>query len=312
MHTDLILSNYIPPDHQWSHLLLLRSIKLPHGNQLSNNAILFIKPLLPPLQRLNLIRRQVRQRIQRAIEVLGEHILIKATARKPAAGIAASKVGIRAPGTVKVAPARHVKHFAADGEVHGVAVFAVERQQRARRVGLEDDGRRGLGHLVAGGRAEEEAVAGVEDGADEEEVEGREEGVAASRSVSLLPRSGALGMGEAGSLVAFTWLGPLRPLGPCAARRNPWLSARSGRMYEDMSRAMGGDAGKLMGVQWPEVEAQRCVAKDNLIRLGRSVDADWWGRYPRAVPGKTSGQWVHCRRNVSHKLQYENRRIIES
>lgn len=136
-------------------LLLLKLLEILHRHKLANNIILLRKPLLPAPQRIHLLSPQIRQRVQRPIQILSQHVLIEAPARKPAARIPTRKVCVRPARPVKVTTTGNVKDGAADGEEDGGAVFAVEGQQGVRVVGLEDDGRRGLGELWVGRFGEE-------------------------------------------------------------------------------------------------------------------------------------------------------------
>jgi hypothetical protein len=112
--------------------------QLPHRNQLPNHQILLRKLLLPPLQRLQLLPIQIRQRIQRPIQILRQHILIKTPTRQPATRIPPREVRIRSAGTVKVPAGGDVEDAAAHGEVYWFAVQAVFGQQCPWREGLED------------------------------------------------------------------------------------------------------------------------------------------------------------------------------
>lgn len=160
---------------------------LPNGNQPPNNDVLGLEPLLPPAQGLHLLRPEVRQRVQRAVQVLGQHGLVEAAARQSARGVAPGKVGVGALGAVKVAARRHVEHAAPHGEVDRPAVGAVVREEGAGREGAEDGGWR-LGRQGRQRRAlEVERVGGVEEGAEEEDVEGgKEAGAGKSVVVSFL------------------------------------------------------------------------------------------------------------------------------
>lgn len=148
--------------------------KVIHRDQSSNDIILLIEPLLPTLQRLHLIPSQILQLIQRPIQVLCQHILIEATARQSPAGIPSREVRVRTTRAVEVASARDIKYLAAHGEVHGSSVLAVVGEERVRGVGSEDDGRRRTRECCGCGGAEGE-VDGVEDGGEEDDVEGRED-----------------------------------------------------------------------------------------------------------------------------------------
>jgi len=120
-------------------------IGLLECHQFPNDKILFVKSLNPTVQVLELFRRQVLAVVQRPVEVLGQHVLVEALAGQAPRRISAGKVLVRSPGAVEVAPAADVVDLASDGEVHGRVVLAAVFQERARRVGLEDDRGRAFG-----------------------------------------------------------------------------------------------------------------------------------------------------------------------
>lgn len=130
------------------------------------------------MQRLHLIGPQALKPIQRPIQVLRQHIGIKAATGQPTARIPTRKVRIRSAGAVEVAAARDVEHAAPHGEVHGRVLLAVEGEQGAGRVGAED-GRGGLAREGGWPGGAVELVGCVEDGGEDDDVEGREEGCAA-------------------------------------------------------------------------------------------------------------------------------------
>lgn len=119
---------------------LAHSLKLVKvGNHKTH---LLVKSLNPSFQILHLLRRQIFTIIQRAIEVLGQHLLVEALTRQAPRGVPPRKILIRASRAVEVAPWGDVVDFAADGQVDGGVVLAVVLEQRARGECLENDGRR--------------------------------------------------------------------------------------------------------------------------------------------------------------------------
>lgn len=123
----------------------LSGIVVGNRHKLANNVVLPGEGLLPALQGVHLAGSKTVERVQRAVQVLRQHVRVEAVAGQTAAGIATCKVGVRTAGAVEVAPVADVEDAAADGEEDGVAVFAVEGQQRSRGVGAEDLGRRAAG-----------------------------------------------------------------------------------------------------------------------------------------------------------------------
>lgn len=146
-------------------LFLSSSYKFAH------NEVLALESLLPAPQALKLLLAEAVERVQRAVEVLGEHLLVKAVASQAPARVAASKVLVGAAGAVKVAPGRDVKHAATDGQVDGGAVHAIVGQQGARRERLEDGGR-GLAGQRRGRRGLVQEVGRVEGDGGQNQVEG--------------------------------------------------------------------------------------------------------------------------------------------
>jgi len=140
---------------------------LPRGNQLPHNEILIRKPLVPPIQILDLIGIQIPTVIQRPLQILREHVLVETLAREPPRRIPAGEVLVGPTGPVEVAAGADVEDLAADGEVDGLAVVAVVREEGARGEGAEDD--RGWAFGEGGGGLGSEAEV------DEEEEEGGEE-----------------------------------------------------------------------------------------------------------------------------------------
>lgn len=66
------------------------------SNQLADHKVLLKEPLLPTTQILELLLIQVRKVIQGSLQILGEHLLIKALAGQSTRGITSSKVLVRA------------------------------------------------------------------------------------------------------------------------------------------------------------------------------------------------------------------------
>src|SRR4051794_28523364 len=94
------------------HLLLI-----PSSNKSPHNKVLLTEAVLPTLECLQLIAGKVCQSIKRAIQILGQHLLVEAPLRKAPRGIAARKVGIWPTWAVEVTAAGDVEHAAAHGEV---------------------------------------------------------------------------------------------------------------------------------------------------------------------------------------------------
>lgn len=151
----------------------LDRLLIPHRHQLAHDEILVAELVLPPLERLELVGRQIRQLVERAVEVLGQHLLVEAAARESARRVPAGKVGVGPAGPVEAPAARDVKDAAPHGEVHGLVVLAVERQEGAWCEDLEDGGV-GVGGGDVGRRRSEEGVSGPEEEAEEDEIEGGE------------------------------------------------------------------------------------------------------------------------------------------
>lgn len=112
------------------------------SHQLANNQVLAEESLLPALQALHLLVPEPLERVKRAVEVLGQHVLVEAVAREATARIATSKVLVWTARPVEVAAAGDVEDAAPHGHVDGHVVRAVVGQQRARGEGAEDDGGR--------------------------------------------------------------------------------------------------------------------------------------------------------------------------
>ncbi|KIH92809.1 hypothetical protein SPBR_02672 [Sporothrix brasiliensis 5110] len=141
----------------------------------AHDQVLAVKALLPALQGIQLLGREVVQRVQRPVEVLGQHGLVKRVRRQAAARIAAGKVFVGPAGAIEVAAGRDVKDAATDGQKHGATVLAVKGPEGVGGVGAEDGGRRVFGERRRRRRAED-AVESVEDDGGEEGVEGSDEG----------------------------------------------------------------------------------------------------------------------------------------
>lgn len=133
------------------------------------------KPLIPPIQILNLLRPQILTIIQRALQILRQHLLIKALTRQSPRRIPPREILIRAPRSIEVASGAHVEDLTADGEEDRRAVLAIEGEEGAWRVGLEDDGRRGLRKGLRRRRAEAVVDQDGEEG-EENEVDGGGDG----------------------------------------------------------------------------------------------------------------------------------------
>jgi hypothetical protein len=126
---------------------------------------LLIEPLHPPLQILPLLPRQILTRVQRPVQILRQHLLVKALTRQPPRRIPPRKVLIHAAWPVEVPTGRNIVDFPLHRQVHRPVVLAIVRQQRAGRERAEDGRGRSLGELDGRGGAE----AQVQDRAEEDE-----------------------------------------------------------------------------------------------------------------------------------------------
>jgi hypothetical protein len=111
-----------------------------HSNQLPNHKVLLTKPLLPPLQRLHLVRPQPLQLIKRSLQILRQHLLIKTPTRQSSTRVSPREILIRASWAVEIPTRCDVEDSSADGEVDGHVVCAVVREQGGRGEGSEYDG----------------------------------------------------------------------------------------------------------------------------------------------------------------------------
>lgn len=131
----------------------------------NKSTYLLIKPFHPPPQILPLLPRQILTRIQRPIQILGQHLLIKALTRQSPRGIPPREVLIHPARTVEISSGGHVVDFSLHSEIHGPVVGAVVGQQGSGREGAENGGGGALGEFGGGSGAEAE----VEDGEEEDE-----------------------------------------------------------------------------------------------------------------------------------------------
>jgi hypothetical protein len=123
------------------------------------------------MQVLELIFIQIITIVQGPIEIFGQHLLVEALTRQTPGRIPAGKVLVRPAGPVEIAAGGDVVDFAAHGEVDGLAGLAVVLEQRAGRVGLEDDGGGAFGQR--GGRRRAQAVVGEQqEEREQDEVDG--------------------------------------------------------------------------------------------------------------------------------------------
>jgi len=100
---------------------------------------LLVKPLDPALQILQLLGLKILAIVERAIKVLGQHLLVEALTSQTPRGIATREVLVGTTGAVEVAPARHVIHFALDCEIHRRSIFAVVWEESSWCECAEDD-----------------------------------------------------------------------------------------------------------------------------------------------------------------------------
>lgn len=150
-------------------------VEIAHRHQLADNLVLLVEPVLPALESLHLIRAEPLQRVQGPVQVLGQHVLVEAAAGKTAAGVTASKVGVRAAGAVEVAATRDIEDATADGKVDRLPVLSVEGEEGVRCVGLEDDCGRWGRQLGAGRGSREDHVGDVGQQAGEGDVQRNEQ-----------------------------------------------------------------------------------------------------------------------------------------
>ena len=125
----------LPDNVSNSHLCLAL---IPSSDEPPNNQVLALKPLLPIPHRIVLISPQIRQRIQRSIQILRQHLLVEAVKCQAARRIPSSEVGIRPTRSIEVAPRGDVEDTATDCEVDWSAVLAVIRKEGSRRKGAKD------------------------------------------------------------------------------------------------------------------------------------------------------------------------------
>lgn len=113
-----------------------------NGDEFANDQVFLREALFPSAEGLPLLLVQVLQVVKRAIQVLGQHVLVEAAMSQTATRISASKVRIRTTGTVEVSSGRHVKNTAAHRKIDGHAIQAVVWEEVGRGEGAEDGGRR--------------------------------------------------------------------------------------------------------------------------------------------------------------------------
>jgi hypothetical protein len=137
---------------------------------------LLIKPLHPPLQILPLLSRQILTGIQWPIQILRQHLLIKALTCQTPCRIPPCKVLIHATGPVEIPSRGHIVDFALHRQVHRPVILTIVRKQRARRERAEDGRGGAFWELDGRGGAEAEVKNCAEE--DEEcDVERGEKGV---------------------------------------------------------------------------------------------------------------------------------------
>lgn len=156
--------------------LLLFLWLLPNRHQPSHNQIFGLKLLLPPSERLLFLRSKILQLVQRSIQVLGQHLIIKALHTQPPRRITTRKVLVRRTGTVELPAVGDVEHAPAHRKEDARLVAAVVREEGARGEGAEDDGGGFFGEGGCGCRFEG-GVEAVEEDGEEEDVEWGDERV---------------------------------------------------------------------------------------------------------------------------------------
>jgi hypothetical protein len=159
----------------------LLGLRVAHGYQLADDKILFIEPLFPASQCIHLLGIQVLQRVERPIQIFGQHVLVEAAARQTSRGISASKVCVGAAGAVEVAAGGDIKDTAADGYVDWHVVEAIVGEERGRSEGAEDGWRRSARERLRGRWPEAEVDKAGEE-REEDQVDGCEDRSAAGRS----------------------------------------------------------------------------------------------------------------------------------
>lgn len=158
-----------------SRLLLClssRGLGATNSHQLANNQILLAEPFFPPTHGLQLLIVQVLKSIQRSIEILGQHFLVKATARKTSTGVAASEVRIRTAWTVEVTSRCHIKYAATHRQVYWHTILAIVGKELGWGKGSENGRRRSTRQGLRSRRFEAQIDDENEQG-EENQVDGR-------------------------------------------------------------------------------------------------------------------------------------------
>ena len=114
-------------------------LRMSHRHQLPHHQILLIKPLFPPFKILHLLTTQIFQPIQRPIQILRQHLLIKALTSQASTSISASEILVWSSWTIKVATRRNVEDSSPYGHEHRLSVFAVVRSKLGWSEDLEDE-----------------------------------------------------------------------------------------------------------------------------------------------------------------------------
>jgi hypothetical protein len=157
------------------HLLLglgLLCFFAPHGHEFTHDQIFLFKALLPALHGLHLLVTQVLERVQRSIEILGQHVLIEAATGQSSARIAACKVCIGAARAIEVAAARYVKDTTPDCQIYGHAIETIVWEELRRSKGAKHGRRWGAWECGWSRGLEAEVDEDGEEG-EEDEVDGR-------------------------------------------------------------------------------------------------------------------------------------------
>nr|POE89829.1 3-oxoacyl-[acyl-carrier-protein] reductase fabg [Quercus suber] len=174
---------------------------VPDRHQLADHQVLLSEPLLPAPQRFHLLPAQILQLIERALQVLGQHVLVEAPAGQPATRVSAGEVGIWTARAVEVAAGGDVEDLAAHGQIDGHAVGAVVGEELRGREDAEDGGR-GRGRQCHGWFWPQPHVHEDDEDGEQENVDGRcdgrsgawsviggREGLGPSRGRTLPPRA---------------------------------------------------------------------------------------------------------------------------
>jgi hypothetical protein len=151
---------------------------MAYRHQLSHNKVLFLESLFPTPQGIQLLSIQILQSVERSVQILGQHVLIKTTAGQASRRIAASEVCIGATRAIEVAAGCDVKDTATNREIDRHVVQAIVGEERGRGEGAEDGWRRGAWEGLRGGWFEPEIDKKAEEGEEDEVYRGEDGGAA--------------------------------------------------------------------------------------------------------------------------------------